>query len=109
MPTAALTYCAQPGCSTLVTAGRCVKHQRPTWQHRASRQERGYGSEHERNRRAVLREEDYCGICGGPGLPDDVADHIVPLARGGSGERTNMQRAHRMCNHRKGGRIGGLR
>lgn len=40
-----------------------------------------------------------CGICGDPVDPDDACvDHVLPLARGGSDERGNLQLAHRFCN-----------
>jgi 5-methylcytosine-specific restriction endonuclease McrA len=83
-----------------------------------------------RRRRAMLRgaeSEPYtmdqiaeltdfnCAICGtyvnmnltgldenGPNL-----DHIVPLSRGGSGLKENIQLAHRRCNLRKGARVEG--
>jgi 5-methylcytosine-specific restriction endonuclease McrA len=43
-----------------------------------------------------------CGICSGP-LGDSVHfDHIVPLARGGKHQRSNIQAAHPRCNLRKG-------
>ena len=58
-----------------------------------SRQERGYGREHERLRKQVLREEPLCRVCQREGrvTPTTVADHIVPLSRGGRTERRNYQ------------------
>lgn len=58
-----------------------------------SRQERGYGREHERLRKQVLREEPLCRACKAEGrvTATTVADHIVPLSRGGTTERRNYQ------------------
>jgi 5-methylcytosine-specific restriction endonuclease McrA len=83
----------------------CADHPpRPAWDHGGrSRQARGLDAEYDRNRAIVLREETHCGICGEPGLEDDTADHKVPRAQGGGNERSNLQRAHRECNQRKGG------
>lgn len=54
-----------------------------------------------------------CGICGDPmdrtvQHPDPASstlDHIVPLAKGGPHEQSNLQWAHRVCNIRKGARL----
>lgn len=83
----------------------CPQHAKRSWDHKGrSRQERGLDAEYDRNRPRVLREEENCGICGGPGQDDDTVDHIVPRAHGGPSARHNLQRAHRECNKRKGGR-----
>ncbi|TBL44256.1 hypothetical protein EYA84_02100 [Verrucosispora sp. SN26_14.1] len=47
----ALKVCAAPGCPTLVAKGRCGTHARQTDQARGTRQQRGYGPEHEAERR----------------------------------------------------------
>lgn len=54
-----------------------------------------------------------CGICTEPmdrGLPrgdrlSPTIDHIVPLAKGGSHELSNLQWAHMACNAGKGARV----
>jgi hypothetical protein len=60
---------------------------------------------------AILAEDGpLCAICLYPVLPDanypdpcsPVADHIIPLSRGGSHTRSNIQLAHHGCNARKG-------
>jgi 5-methylcytosine-specific restriction protein A len=77
----------------------CRAHARRPWQHATKdRHARGYDADYERNRRTVMAEETHCWICLRPGLEDDQADHVVPLARGGSSARTNLRRAHRECN-----------
>jgi 5-methylcytosine-specific restriction endonuclease McrA len=45
-----------------------------------------------------MLEETHCWICLQPGRADDQADHVTPLARGGSSARENLRRAHRECN-----------
>lgn len=55
----------------------------------------------------------FCGICSGPmdrdlAYPDPMSksvDHIIPLARGGSHEHSNLQWAHLRCNIGKGARL----
>nr|WP_232307293.1 HNH endonuclease signature motif containing protein [Sphingomonas sp. Y57] len=63
------------------------------WTRRTSRHERGYGREHDRMRERVLREEPLCRLCDAAGLvtATTTADHIVPLAEGGTGDRSNYQ------------------
>jgi 5-methylcytosine-specific restriction protein A len=70
---------------------------RKAWDHGGkTRQERGYGKEHDIIRAGLLREVVYCQECS---KRDDVrrftlgthADHIVPLAKGGTGDRSNYQ------------------
>lgn len=55
------------------------------------------------------RDEGICQICGLP-VPDTneptnqwaaTVDHILPLSKGGSHEKSNCQLAHRMCNSLK--------
>jgi 5-methylcytosine-specific restriction endonuclease McrA len=46
-----------------------------------------------------------CHICGRPFTQraDITADHIVPVARGGSNDISNLSPAHLSCNSRRGG------
>lgn len=70
---------------------------------RKSRQARGYGREHEIMRDIVLREEPLCRVCQSEGrvTAATIADHIKPLAEGGTGDRDNMQPICRPCHHFK--------
>lgn len=91
---------------------------------RDANRERMYASNQKRQRvinerREPVRREDtwardngLCQLCGEP-IDRDLAyphhgsltlDHIVPLARGGLHEPTNVQLAHHGCNMRKGKR-----
>ena len=63
--------------------------------------------------RARIREHagDRCGSCQSPQryvfAPLEI-DHLVPIARGGTGEEANLWLACRMCNGFKGDRTYGL-
>jgi 5-methylcytosine-specific restriction endonuclease McrA len=92
--------CPQPGCPNVQP---CPTHARKPWAHAVEdRHARGYDAEYMRNRAIVLREEQDCALCGGPGLSNDTADHIVPRADGGGSERSNLRRAHKRCNEARG-------
>jgi len=69
-----------------------------------SRQSRGYGAEHDRIRKLLLRTVILCEECGRQGRTTvgTIADHIKPLAEGGTGERDNYQLLCRDCSDRKG-------
>ena len=59
----------------------------------------------ERNRR-ILAASDVCHVCGQPGA--DAVDHVIPLARGGSDDPSNLRPVHHdvepLCNRLKGDR-----
>ena len=57
--------------------------------------------------RLCKEQNGVCGICKKriePWEPMHV-DHIVPISRGGSRDRKNLQAAHALCNLRKGNRM----
>jgi hypothetical protein len=57
--------------------------------------------------RVAIFERDgwLCGICGEPVRREDATlDHIVPIARGGTHEPSNVRLAHGLCNSRRGAR-----
>jgi 5-methylcytosine-specific restriction enzyme A len=58
-----------------------------------SRHERGYGTAHDKMRALLIRTVITCEECDrqGRSTPGTIADHIVPLAKGGTGERSNYQ------------------
>ena len=66
-----------------------------SWDHGGkTRQQRGYGREHERIRAELLRDVVLCEECTRQGSRVTVgviADHILPLANGGKTERSNYQ------------------
>lgn len=51
-----------------------------------------------------MSEEHACYACGRAGSVDDICDHIVGLADGGSDDRRNLGRICRECHKRKTGR-----
>lgn len=68
-----------------------------------SRHERGYGTEHDKMRARLLREVVTCEDCARNGIetPGTIADHIKPLAHGGTGERSNYQLLCKPCSDAK--------
>lgn len=65
------------------------------------------------HRRQLAQHEPPCGICGQPidyTLPHldplaFVADHVIPLNRGGADTLENKQAAHRQCNRAKSDKL----
>lgn len=55
-----------------------IKARRP----RGTRQQQGYGAQHQRWRAEVLRQHPYCVTC--RTAPSREADHIIPIKRGGA-------------------------
>jgi 5-methylcytosine-specific restriction endonuclease McrA len=52
------------------------------------------------------RADGVCGICGHDVDPFAFhVDHVVPLARGGEHNYSNVQPAHPLCNQRKSARL----
>ena len=78
--------------------------ERKPWQHkRQSATARGYGVEHRRLRKILLATEPICRECKGKGRVTvaTIADHIVPLSKGGKTELSNYQPLCRECSDRK--------
>jgi 5-methylcytosine-specific restriction enzyme A len=83
----------------------CPVHNRRQWARPpASSTARGYGAKHQGLRRQVLVEEPICRRCGF--RPSTIADHIVPLSRGGRTVRKNLQGLFQECSGSKTGREG---
>jgi len=70
----------------------------------ASSVARGYGAEHLRLRLQVIAEEPTCRAC--VVRRSTIADHIVPLSRGGQTVRENLQGLCERCSRSKSGREG---
>jgi len=70
---------------------------------RRSRTISGWGQQR-RARDVLERDRGICHLCGLAGA--DQADHLVPLAEGGTDDMSNMAAAHRLCHQAKGRRGG---
>lgn len=99
----ALRVCPVPGCPELTTSGRCTNCQRQFDKDRGSRQQRGYGRDHERERerweQRILNGVVSCARCDTPIRPGDRwdLDHTE--------DRTGYLGASCMtCNRAAGGR-----
>jgi 5-methylcytosine-specific restriction protein A len=111
MPSAAPHPCAQSGCPALVAHGqsRCPTHTKERKQQadkaRPSAAERGYTWHWQKLRKQVLREEPLCRRCleqNPPRVtPSDEVDHIIPLSKGGTHERSNLQALDVECHRIK--------
>jgi 5-methylcytosine-specific restriction enzyme A len=68
-----------------------------------SRHERGYGRDHERMRQHLLETVILCEECtrNGRVTAGTIADHIKPLAKGGTGDRGNYQLLCGPCHEAK--------
>jgi 5-methylcytosine-specific restriction protein A len=75
------------------------------WKHESeSRHKRGYGRQHVRLRTQLLKREPLCRLCLAKGrvTPATIADHIVPIAKGGAiHDIENMQPLCAPCHQDK--------
>lgn len=53
---------------------------------------RMHGRARQKRNNAILAVDNTCHLCGHPG--SDAIDHVIPLARGGTEERSNLRPAH---------------
>ena len=69
---------------------------------------RGYTRQWRKAKDQVIDASPICVICGHTGSPDNplTGDHIRPKHLGGQPEISNIQVLCRVCNSRKGGKIG---
>lgn len=101
--------CARPGCPELITSDRryCDEHERTLQRSynaaRPSASRRGYGPSWRQLRLMFLREHPLCAC----GAPATEVDHIVPLARGGTNEESNLQALCKACHSAKTAREDG--
>lgn len=87
-------------CGALTTGTRCVPcrgaRSRERDRHRGSSTARGYNYTHRRLRAQVLAGDPPCHWCGT--APATVADHLVPLALGGTNTLDNYVPSCVSCN-----------
>lgn len=94
-------------CGRLVTGmTRCppcnAEAQRRRDVRRGSPSARGYDWAWQQRSRAARQEQGWCDNCGA--TSDLTADHVVPLARGGTNDMGNVRVLCRACNGAKGSR-----
>ena len=65
-----------------------------------TRQQRGYTEQYLRVRSRLIQRQPWCFACGS--THDLTADHIVPLARGGTNALSNLRVLCRSCNSSRG-------
>lgn len=53
-------------------------------------------------RREMINEHPYCEMCGELNTELLVVDHIVPISKGGTNDRSNLQILCGLCNDQKG-------
>ena len=108
MPRRALRPCGKAGCPELADGRFCPAHERTKKRapdrHRPSAAKRGYDRRHKEWREVVLARDPLCVICLPQGTvePSTVADHIVPISRGGARfDLANGQGLCGTCHNRK--------
>jgi hypothetical protein len=70
--------CSQPGCPHLTDSGRCDEHRKQADRDRGTRQQRGYGNDHDRGRAQAVRQATAgtpCARCHHPLGPDYRGAH----------------------------------
>ena len=95
-----------------ISVSRAPRASRPAWDHGGkTRQQRGYGAEHQAMRKLLMKTVVTCQECARKGRTTigTIADHIVPLAKGGTGERSNYQLLCKDCDREKQARDQGKR
>jgi len=104
MPSLAQRPCSEPGCSTLVSSGRCIKHTRVQELRRGTTTERGYGTDWQKLRAIKIEQDPLCQIkthCDGTVATE--VDHIIPIEDRPDLrlEWSNLQSACKACNSAK--------
>ena len=107
MPSLPPKPCTAPRCYKMASkGGRCEDHQPEPWlsSKGKSPDERGYGYQWKKTRlKALIRDAHLCKICSKAGIitvATDV-DHIIPKAKGGTNELTNLQSLCNPCHKQK--------
>jgi 5-methylcytosine-specific restriction protein A len=78
--------------------------ERQPWPHNGkTTTQRGYGWDHQKARARLLKREPLCRMCKAAGRTTIacIADHIKPLAEGGSRDESNLQPLCKPCSDAK--------
>lgn len=90
--------------STIISGSPAYKKKLTTGQNTRARKLNVVGLLNESEWGKVLRRHGYkCAICGN--LENLSIDHIVPVSKGGTNTRDNIQPLCKSCNSRKGNRV----
>lgn len=98
-------------CGVLIPLGtsRCKAHGGGSWSGKPRNRQLEYRTpEYRRNRKIVLAREPHChwGFKGCTGRSTS-ADHVIPVAQGGTNELENLVGACGRCNALRGSSLGG--
>lgn len=115
MPYKPAKPCAYPGCKELTHDRYCDKHKKEE----AKRYEkydrdpavrRRYGRAWKRIRDSYVKTHPFCEEClkKGIAVPVDEVHHIIPLAEGGTHERSNLKSLCKSCHLKAHGERGAL-
>lgn len=106
MPSKPLRFCSYPGCSELVTSGKCEKHKQQTRrqydQQRGTPAQRGYGYAWRKYREQFLNDHPVCEKCWVEPATD--VDHIIAVSGPDDPlfwEQSNHQALGHRCHSRK--------
>ena len=107
MPTKPKHPCAYPGCPALTDRRYCEEHEKLTNQQyekygRNPATRRRYGRAWQRIRNAYAKEHPLCEQCLAEGkvVPMEQVHHKLPLAEGGTHERSNLVSLCTSCHAR---------
>ena len=103
MPHALPKPCRFPRCPALTRERFCAAHKQQVQREydatRGTTTQRGYGTSWQRLRREHLMRQPACVACGSTQRLN--VDHIVPLARGGTNDTSNLQTLCAACHSTK--------
>ncbi len=108
--------CAYPGCSKLTHDRYCEEHKRIVSRRyemydRDPDVKRRYGRAWKRIRDSYVKTHPFCEECYEKGILVPVAEvhHVIPLADGGTNERSNLRSLCRACQLKAHGERGALK
>ena len=107
MPRRPKKPCAYPGCPKLTEGRYCEEHTKETNRQyerygRDPNTKRRYGRVWKRIRDSYVKQHPYCEVCLAKGIlvPVEEVHHKLPLAEGGTHERSNLISLCKSCHSR---------